>query len=710
MEVSAYAERILFGATLADKRVTFDRLTDDRPGAGVRRVREPGRPTELAFGRGRFEFPRNLDDDRARGRALHFFLNHELLASELMALVLLRFPEAPTKFRMGLARTIADEQRHLGLYLDRMQALGVELGEVPVNDFFWRTLSDVEDPLDFVAAMSLGFEQANLDYSRHYQARFEALGDDVTARLLVEVYEDEIRHVRRGVHWYAEAAGPLTFADHAARVAPMSMMRVKGPVFDAEGRRRAGLPDAYVDAVRTFAGTKGRAPRAFVFNATAEEEAQHGRRYTAPEGARTLEADLGWVMAYLASPTDVVVAPTPTRGFLRSLAAAGFQVPAAVEAVPEDVAEIVPWGWSPRIEGANQGPASARVLPASQNAVMPVSQNAVMPDSQNAVNPASQNAVPPVSQSADRPDSQSVDRADSHNADRPGSQNADRADSQNADRPDSQSADLPVSHNAICDLYDKRTTVRIAHAFGDDAAQVATTPDEVLAALHGDTLVKAIYGASGRNRRRFAGAVDEAGRNWIARALRAGAVIVEPWDERWRDFGIVVHVGRKDPLLDVFELLVDARGAYRGHRLAAPHHDFPRPLRADFYAHIRRIAEHVANALAARGYAGPAGVDAFVTRDGRWRSIVDVNARHTMGHVARALKAHVAPKTEAVWWHLPTDDPAALAAQLRDAHPVVMAGGKITSGALMTTDPERAQRTLTMLVVGERAIEDVVGL
>ncbi|MEQ8278165.1 MAG: DUF455 family protein [Deltaproteobacteria bacterium] len=662
MEVSAYAERILFGATLADKRVTFDRLTDDRPGAGVRRVREPGRPKALAFGRGRFEFPRNLEDDRARGRALHFFLNHELLASELMALVLLRFPEAPTKFRMGLAKTIADEQRHLGLYLDRMQALGVELGEVPVNDFFWRTLSDMEDPLDFVAAMSLGFEQANLDFSRHYQARFEQLGDDVTARLLVEVYEDEIRHVRRGVQWYAEAAGPLTFADHASRVAPMSMMRVKGPVFDAEGRRRAALPDAYVDAVRTFAGTKGRAPRAFVFNATAEEEVQHGRRYTAPEGARTLEADLGWVMAYLASPTDVVVAPTPTRAFLRSLVAAGFEVPAAVDSVPEDAAEIVPWGWSPRFEGANRGRTATRVPRTSQNADMPDSQNAVMPVSQNAVMPASHNAV------------------------------------------------LAVSQNAICDLYDKRTTVRVAHAFGDDAARVATTPDEVLAAIHSDTLVKAIYGASGRNRRRFDGAIDEAGRNWLARALRAGAVIVEPWAERWRDFGIVLHVGRKDPLLDVFELLVDPRGAYRGHRLAAPHHDFPQTLRADFYAHVRRIAEHVAAALAARGYEGPAGVDAFVTRDGRWRSIVDVNARHTMGHVARALKAHVAPKTDAVWWHVPTDEPTSLAARLREAHPLGMADGKITSGVLMTTDPERAQRTLTMLVVGAPAIEDVVGL
>ncbi len=43
-----------------------------------------------------------LEQVEAHGRAMHFFANHELLALELMALVLLRFPEAPPSYRMGL--------------------------------------------------------------------------------------------------------------------------------------------------------------------------------------------------------------------------------------------------------------------------------------------------------------------------------------------------------------------------------------------------------------------------------------------------------------------------------------------------------------------------------------------------------------------------------------------------------------------------------
>ena len=79
-----------------------------------------------------------LEQERERGRLLHFFANHELLATELMALVLLKFPDAPAAFRKGVLQTLKDEQEHTRLYLQRMKECGIHFGELPVSGYFWR--------------------------------------------------------------------------------------------------------------------------------------------------------------------------------------------------------------------------------------------------------------------------------------------------------------------------------------------------------------------------------------------------------------------------------------------------------------------------------------------------------------------------------------------------------------------------------------------
>ncbi|HMV69261.1 MAG TPA: hypothetical protein PKA64_20605, partial [Myxococcota bacterium] len=79
-ELRAWALRILAGASLDDKLA--------RDGGGWRgdAPREPGRPAGLTPRAGRARFPsgRELATAEGRGRALHFFANHELMALELM--------------------------------------------------------------------------------------------------------------------------------------------------------------------------------------------------------------------------------------------------------------------------------------------------------------------------------------------------------------------------------------------------------------------------------------------------------------------------------------------------------------------------------------------------------------------------------------------------------------------------------------------------
>src|SRR4030095_12570409 len=273
MELREFAERVLFATSLEDKlrarpRARHKHPTPPRPSPIV-----PGRPTGLQFkhsdsAAGR-SFPKQLEREKDRGRLLHFFANHELLATELMALAILRFPEAPAAFRLGLLQTLKDEQEHTRLYLERMRACGIEFGELPWSGYCWRAISGMEIPIDYVAGLSLTFEQANLDFARHFSREFSRVGDDDGSRLLERIYRDEIAHVAYGLKWFRRWKNPGE-SDWAALCRtlkfPLSPQRAKGFALNVEGRRAAGLDPQFIAELNVYSQSKGRTPSVFVFN------------------------------------------------------------------------------------------------------------------------------------------------------------------------------------------------------------------------------------------------------------------------------------------------------------------------------------------------------------------------------------------------------------------------------------------------------------
>ena len=108
MDLHAWATQLLYGDSLACKLEIPATLVDGAPGAVGSVPDFPGRPAVLRPREGRAVFPgeREVEGEAARGRLLHFFANHELLAIELFALALLRFPAAPRAFRRGLVGII----------------------------------------------------------------------------------------------------------------------------------------------------------------------------------------------------------------------------------------------------------------------------------------------------------------------------------------------------------------------------------------------------------------------------------------------------------------------------------------------------------------------------------------------------------------------------------------------------------------------------
>jgi len=259
--VRNYAEQIVRGERLADKLVPPpDGLELEDAGAPLR-IAAPGRPQELRIvpvKRGIVPPVVGMRDPAQRARILHALANHELQAIELFAWALLAFPAAPVAFRRGLVAILADEQRHFALYAERMAALATAFGDHPVTGHFWNKLDHLTGPLEFVCAMGLTFENANLDFAGDYARAARECGDTATADALEQVHTDEIAHVHFGYVWLRRLAPDTEpFQAYLAHVQfPLGPKRARGARFDREARERAGLDDAFIDALEATAPTR----------------------------------------------------------------------------------------------------------------------------------------------------------------------------------------------------------------------------------------------------------------------------------------------------------------------------------------------------------------------------------------------------------------------------------------------------------------------
>lgn len=259
MELRAFAERVLFSDRLEDKleRVR-EPFTDAQPGESVR-VTTPTRPLNLVFGAPRtappMPSPNTFDDPQRRGIAHHIMANHELQALEVMAATLLIHPHAPTEFRLGMARIMADEQRHTRMHCERCDALGVPFGSKPVNSYIWRKAQEFRDVLDYLAGLPLTFEGCNLDHTVEFEEHFRRVGDLKSAAVMRQIHHDEIEHVAFGYEWLnrmkpAELSDWDTYAQHLHW--PLRPAKSIGDHFQLDARLAAGLSPEFVERLRSL--------------------------------------------------------------------------------------------------------------------------------------------------------------------------------------------------------------------------------------------------------------------------------------------------------------------------------------------------------------------------------------------------------------------------------------------------------------------------
>ena len=615
----------------------------------------PGRPGDLRFARkgsSRPKFPAApaLLNERSRGVLLHFFANHELLAAELMALALLRFPDAPEAFRLGLAETLREEQFHTRWYIQRMKECGVTFGEFPVNRFFWDAVSDMTCPMDYVSRLSLTFEQANLDYALHYGNMFEEAGDAKTARILKTIYRDEISHVGYGLTWFRKWKDEKQSdweAFNKKLIFPLSPSRAKGTgvEFNAIGRKEAGLGEAFVQELDLFDRSRGRTPNVLYFNPEAENRiGALPKTYSPTKRICSVIEDLEILCVFLSSNEDVVLMRRPpSKRHRQKLKQAGFVLP--------------------EIEKLNG--------------------NQTIGD-ENLICSRKINQILPWSASPDLP---ALFR---------------RVDAEKSSR---------LWNEKIQPLFSKSTqSKRLSEWMGPGA--VCTSTSDFLSAVsdlresgHLRAFLKNVHSVAGGGHR----AIDlerpldsfkfSEGREWL----------VEPFDDRIFDFSVQFSVTDSSiKKLGMIHQVVDENGGYRGSRsfiknCAGLSADLSRflmeealPLYEPESDLIRTIHEWTQEC----GFSGPLGIDAYVYRDGsenlKIRPVCEINPRFTMGRVTLELRKRVAPGFNVCFKLLP-----AIEAKQRETALEFSPSGKLSGGTVILNELHPESRFAILLTVSK---------
>jgi uncharacterized ferritin-like protein (DUF455 family) len=694
MELREFAKQVLLGTSLDLKLESPADITDERPGPALAAPETPGRPAELRFkptGAGKAGFPglQRLESERERGRLLHFFANHELLATELMALVLLRFPDAPHDFRRGVLRTLKDEQAHTRLYLGRMRECGIQFGELPVSGYFWRSVSPMENPMDYVASLCLTFEQANLDFCRHFARGFETVGDKATAALLERIYQDEIHHVAYGLKWFRRWKNPEQ-SDWEAFCRqlrfPLSPQRAKGLTLNFAGRRAAGLDAAFITELDVYSQSRGRTPGIFVFNPFAEGFIARGRGFTPVKHQQMLAADLAALPQFLCLQDDVVlVEKRPSVEFLSSIKQAGFALPKFVELQSgrispagslreRRIGRLRPWAWGP--------------------------------DSVELLEPLFAHVTGEV-RAADK-----------------------------------------CFNEGIAALYSKAWSAAFLREFllrkgreawlcgeqevgvaVDNLADALKTITAIRARGHHRIVAKEAIGLAGHNAiRLWEPEVLESQKRWLGSVFESGRrVVIEPWLERVEDFSVQLEMSERRLALCGFAGLInDPKGQYRGNWAAS---NFQRSIPARVSAHFKQaggiahrlrelfdgIFSQLETELRKARHIGPVSVDCFVYRavDGqcRLKPVVEINPRYTMGRVMVEMMKHACPGSAGVFRLVSRaqarargfEDFSGFAAALTKRLPLRLEGeprARIREGAVCLNEAARAQVCLAIFQAG----------
>jgi uncharacterized ferritin-like protein (DUF455 family) len=191
--------------------------------------------------------------ERSRIALIHALAHIEFVAIDLAFDCVGRFGNGfEREFVDDWMRVGAEEAMHFALLSRRLASLGSRYGALPAHDGLWEAAEETaHDAMARLAIVPMVLEARALDITPATIARFSAIGDDVSARMLGRIMTDEIRHVRAGTKWFdlATNRAGLNPQNHYKSLVIRHFRGSLKPPFNDSARDEAGLTREYYAAL-----------------------------------------------------------------------------------------------------------------------------------------------------------------------------------------------------------------------------------------------------------------------------------------------------------------------------------------------------------------------------------------------------------------------------------------------------------------------------
>ncbi|ASK88625.1 ferritin-like domain-containing protein [Sphingorhabdus sp. SMR4y] len=214
----------------------------------------PARPEHPVLMRPRDMPRRGKGTSVARRIALIHALAHiEFVAIDLAFDMIGRFGgQFPREFTDDWMRVGTEEAMHFALLDRRLRDHGSFYGALPAHDGLWDSAKNTaHDVSARLAIVPMVLEARGLDVTLETVERFRQQGDNLTAKVLHRIYNDEIVHVSFGTKWFEYVCRKANQPPHT-HWKNLVKTHFKGglkPPFNDSARQTAGLTREYYSGI-----------------------------------------------------------------------------------------------------------------------------------------------------------------------------------------------------------------------------------------------------------------------------------------------------------------------------------------------------------------------------------------------------------------------------------------------------------------------------